>query len=66
MVTNGCMQDIHWPDGTFGYFPTYTLGAMTAAQLFQAVEKAVPDLRAQRYEKGEFVPFICLAADTCP
>lgn len=29
--TNGCMQDIHWTDGSFGYFPTYTLGAMYAA-----------------------------------
>lgn len=33
---NGCLQDIHWYDGAFGYFPTYTLGAMAAAQLFQA------------------------------
>ena len=32
----GCLQDIHWPGGDFGYFPTYTLGAMTAAQLFDA------------------------------
>ena len=30
---NGCMQDIHWTDGSFGYFPSYTLGAMYAAQL---------------------------------
>ncbi|SBS33921.1 Thermostable carboxypeptidase 1 [Marinomonas spartinae] len=29
---NGCMQDIHWTDGSFGYFPSYTLGAMYAAQ----------------------------------
>ncbi len=50
---NGCMQDIHWPDGTFGYFPTYTLGAMIAAQLFQAIEKEVPDLHAQ-IRSGEF------------
>lgn len=52
---NGCMQDIHWPDGTFGYFPTYTLGAMMAAQLFRAAEKNVPDLR-QQIRKGEFLP----------
>jgi len=52
---NGCMQDIHWPDGTFGYFPTYTLGAMTAAQLFQALKKALPDLHTQ-IRKGEFAP----------
>jgi carboxypeptidase Taq len=32
----GCLQDIHWPGGAWGYFPTYTLGAMTAAQLFKA------------------------------
>lgn len=32
----GCLQDIHWYDGAFGYFPSYTLGAITAAQLFQS------------------------------
>ncbi len=32
----GCLQDIHWPSGAWGYFPTYTLGAITAAQLFEA------------------------------
>ncbi|HHQ4682724.1 TPA: carboxypeptidase M32 [Aeromonas veronii] len=36
---NGCMQDIHWTDGSFGYFPSYTLGAMYAAQLRFALEK---------------------------
>ncbi|MHA7846813.1 carboxypeptidase M32 [Serratia sp. D1N4] len=41
---NGCMQDIHWTDGAFGYFPTYTLGAMYAAQLFQHARKALPNL----------------------
>ena len=41
----GCLQDIHWYDGAWGYFPTYTLGAMTAAQLFAAAEQAQPDLR---------------------
>ncbi|AXF75910.1 carboxypeptidase M32 [Erwinia tracheiphila] len=41
---DGCMQDIHWTDGSFGYFPTYTLGAMYAAQLFQAVKKTLPDV----------------------
>jgi carboxypeptidase Taq len=35
----GCLQDIHWYDGGFGYFPTYTLGAMTAAQLFDAAKR---------------------------
>ena len=36
----GCLQDIHWPGGAWGYFPTYTLGAMTAAQLFDAATRA--------------------------
>jgi carboxypeptidase Taq len=38
------MQDVHWPAGLFGYFPAYTLGALTAAQLFGAARKALPDL----------------------
>lgn len=42
----GCLQDIHWPDGAFGYFPTYTLGALTAAQLFAAIRRDVPTLDA--------------------
>ncbi len=36
----GCLQDIHWYGGSWGYFPTYTLGAMTAAQLFDAAQRA--------------------------
>jgi len=52
---DGCMQDIHWTDGAFGYFPTYTLGAMYAAQLFQAVKKALPDL-SDRLQHGELQP----------
>ena len=45
---NGCMQDIHWTDGAFGYFPTYTLGAMYAAQLFHSVRQALPSRRGHR------------------
>ncbi len=37
--TNGVMQDIHWPEGLFGYFPTYTLGNLYAAQLADAFER---------------------------
>ena len=40
----GCLQDIHWYDGAFGYFPSYTLGAMAAAQLMAAARAAVPGL----------------------
>lgn len=39
---DGCMQDVHWTDGSFGYFPTYTLGAMTAAQLINTLRKEQP------------------------
>ena len=42
----GCLQDIHWPGGAWGYFPTYTLGAMTAAQLYRAATIAEPELEA--------------------
>lgn len=38
---NGCMQDIHWTDGAFGYFPSYTLGAMYAAQFMAAMKQSV-------------------------
>ncbi len=44
---NGCMQDIHWPGGSFGYFPSYTLGAMYAAQFFASIRAGQPDLNAQ-------------------
>jgi carboxypeptidase Taq len=40
----GCLQDIHWYDGAIGYFPSYTLGAMAAAQLMAAARKALPTL----------------------
>lgn len=49
----GCMQDIHWPSGSFGYFPTYTLGAMMAAQWFAAIRRDIPDWGRQ-VEQGDF------------
>jgi carboxypeptidase Taq len=42
----GCLQDIHWYDGAFGYFPSYTLGAMAAAQLMAAARQAAPSVDA--------------------
>lgn len=42
--TNGVMQDVHWPEGIFGYFPTYSLGAMAAAQLFEAAQRDNNDI----------------------
>lgn len=52
---DGCMQDAHWTEGAFGYFPSYTLGAMYAAQWFAAMRRATPDLDA-RIAKGDLTP----------
>jgi carboxypeptidase Taq len=43
-VSNGCLQDVHWPVGLFGYFPTYSLGNVYAGCLHQALRAAVPGL----------------------
>lgn len=53
----GCLQDIHWYDGAWGYFPTYTLGALIAAQLFAAARRAIPDLM-ERIGDGDFAPLL--------
>jgi carboxypeptidase Taq len=49
----GVLQDVHWYEGAFGYFPCYSLGAMTAAQLFEAACKAHPEIPAE-IEQGRF------------
>jgi carboxypeptidase Taq len=54
---NGCMQDVHWPAGLFGYFPTYTLGAMTAAQLYAAAQTKITNLSANLSD-GNFKPLL--------
>lgn len=50
---DGPMQDVHWPAGAFGYFPSYTLGAMIAAQQWATIEKAHPSVRDE-ISKGNF------------
>ena len=52
---DGCMQDVHWAGGAFGYFPCYTLGAMYAAQWFATIRARWPDLDA-RIARGELAP----------
>ncbi len=52
---DGPMQDVHWPESLFGYFPCYSLGAMYAAQWFAAMRRAMPDLD-QRIDRGDFMP----------
>ncbi len=52
---DGPLQDVHWPEALFGYFPCYSLGAMYAAQWFAAMRRALPDLDAQ-IEAGNLAP----------
>jgi len=52
---HGCLQDIHWPSGMFGYFPSYTLGAMYAAQYFATIRKQHPDMDT-RIANGDLSP----------
>ncbi len=49
---DGCLQDVHWPTGAFGYFPSYTIGAIAAAQLFAAAVAAHPTIPSE-LAKGE-------------
>ena len=50
----GCLQDIHWSSGNFGYFPTYSLGSAMAAQVYEAASEDV-DV-TDRAREGEFGP----------
>jgi carboxypeptidase Taq len=52
---SGCLQDIHWPAGMFWYSPSYTLGAMYAAQYFATMRKLHPDIDA-RIARGDLSP----------
>jgi carboxypeptidase Taq len=51
----GCLQDIHWSFGGIGYFPTYTLGNLHAAQFFDAARTAIPNLD-DGFRRGDFTP----------
>ncbi|BBD08677.1 carboxypeptidase M32 [Desulfovibrio ferrophilus] len=53
----GVMQDVHWSAGLIGYFPTYSLGNLYAAQLFEAASKALGDIESQ-FERGNFSPLL--------
>lgn len=49
----GVLQDVHWSSGAFGYFPSYCLGNMIAAQLWRAIRTAMPDIE-EDFAHGEF------------
>ncbi|CAL1516659.1 carboxypeptidase M32 [Chitinophaga sp. MM2321] len=53
----GVLQDIHWSHGSFGYFPTYSLGSFYAAQLFSAAQQQVPGLDAS-ITTGDYHPLL--------
>ena len=53
----GCLQDVHWSYGSFGYFPTYSFGSFQAAQLHAAMKREMPDFDA-KIERGEFAPIL--------
>jgi carboxypeptidase Taq len=53
----GCLQDVHWSAGLIGYFPTYTLGNLGAAQLFAAARNELGDLD-RAFANGEYRPLL--------
>jgi carboxypeptidase Taq len=54
---DGVLQDVHWSSGAFGYFPTYSLGNLYAAQFFERAEQDLGDLGAM-FAKGDFSPLL--------
>lgn len=55
--SKGCLQDVHWSFGLIGYFPTYTLGNLYAAQFFEKAQEELGDLDSQ-IASGEFAPLL--------
>lgn len=53
----GCLQDVHWSAGLIGYFPTYALGNLYAAQFFEQARQDLGDLDAM-FARGEFAPLL--------
>ena len=53
--SEGCLQDIHWAMGAFGYFPTYSLGNLYASQFMEAATRDMPELPEQ-IARGELLP----------
>ena len=53
----GCLQDVHWSHGSFGYFPTYSLGSFYAAQFYHYANQSITDLEAQ-IKQGNTTPLL--------
>jgi carboxypeptidase Taq len=56
-VASGVLQDVHWSSGSIGYFPTYTVGNVAAAQFFKQAQRDLGDVD-RLFAKGEFAPFL--------
>ena len=54
---DGVLQDVHWSGGMIGYFPSYALGNLIAAQLWELINADIPDLPEQ-IRRGEFAPWL--------
>jgi len=55
-MQQGVLQDVHWSHGSFGYFPTYSLGSFYSAQFYAQAKKEIPNLEDE-YKKGNFSLF---------
>lgn len=55
--SEGCLQDVHWSQGSIGYFPTYSMGNLLSYQIWNALKKDIPDPDAH-IEKGDFAPIL--------
>jgi carboxypeptidase Taq len=54
-AASGVLQDVHWSLGYVGYFPTYVIGSIVSAQIWEKALEAIPDL-PQQFACGEFLP----------
>lgn len=55
--TEGCLQDVHWSKGSVGYFPTYAIGNLIGAQMWELLTHEIPDYEAQ-IERGDFTQIL--------
>jgi carboxypeptidase Taq len=56
-AADGVLQDVHWSAGLFGYFPTYTIGNLIAAQLYETAHETLGDLDGM-IAQGDFSPLL--------
>ena len=55
--STGVLQDVHWSSGMIGYFPGYALGNLIASQLWELINKDIPDL-SEQIRRGEFATWL--------